>query len=278
MLPVQHSRQRRTKRTFATLTTSEEPSVQALVSSLQSSIDAISSPEYKVWIERYLRHESPCRGAKTPAIRSAVKQWNKDNDILKISRTDTLKSKQLIHALFSTGVNEDAVAATFYICDILQQHNLFPLSRLSEIEQLFELDAIKPWNVVDCFSIHVLPRMIEQNGDDALESICSWRNADNVWQARASIVALLKFIRQDTHMDRAWQNCEVVIKRDERWSKTAVGWCMREIARRDESTMKRFVKEYASHFSIEAVKNATKWCDDADKSDLLEAVKQTQRK
>lgn len=252
----------------------DEPvNIGSIVHSLQSSIDAVSTAQYKAWIERYLKHESVCRGAKTPAIQSAVLQWSKQNNIRSLSRNEST-SAALIQALFATHINEDATAATFYIQDILLPEDLFPPRRLVEIERIFEGGHISVWNTLDALSTRVLSDTIDKYGEEPLLRICKWRNAEDVWQARASVVSLLKFVRAGTYMKEARTNCEVLIKRKERFANTAVGWCMRDIARKNEAFMVQFVEEFAEYFSLEAARNASKWCQPRERQRLLDIVKQ----
>jgi 3-methyladenine DNA glycosylase AlkD len=53
-------------------------------------------------------------------------------------------------------------------------------------------------------------------------------------------------------------SCHVLIRRDERFAKTAVGWLLRELAPHDGEVMARVLEAGLPHFSREALNNALK--------------------
>jgi 3-methyladenine DNA glycosylase AlkD len=56
-----------------------------------------------------------------------------------------------------------------------------------------------------------------------------------------------------------------VIRRPERFAKTAVGWILREVSRNDPSFVRRVVTENIEHFSVESLNNAIKTFDKEEK-------------
>jgi 3-methyladenine DNA glycosylase AlkD len=59
--------------------------------------------------------------------------------------------------------------------------------------------------------------------------------------------------------------CQTVIRRPERFAKTAVGWILREVSRNDPSFVRRVVTENIEHFSVESLNNAIKTFDKEEK-------------
>lgn len=73
-----------------------------------------------------------------------------------------------------------------------------------------------------------------------------------------------------THQRSALLNsCSVLIKRDERFAKTGVGWIVRELSRHDKEAVREFVESHRKSFSPESIKNALKYVADSERKKYL---------
>ena len=81
--------------------------------------------------------------------------------------------------------------------------------------------------------------------------VAAWHKAENLWRARASAVAFVYLTADARFHDLIERSCTTLIRRDERFAKTAVGWVLRELSRHDPARVERFVREYQPHFSRE---------------------------
>ena len=93
------------------------------------------------------------------------------------------------------------------------------------------------------------------------EVTVAWRDAENLWRARASVVAFVKVAPDRAYYPLVEASCAVVVARPERFAKTAVGWILREISRHEEDFVRRVLDEHIQYFSAESLKNATKYLD-----------------
>ncbi|MBL7199317.1 MAG: DNA alkylation repair protein [Anaerolineae bacterium] len=91
--------------------------------------------------------------------------------------------------------------------------------------------------------------------------MAGWWSAENLWRARASLVAFVKVAEESAYYPVIGMSCQALIRRGERFAKTAVGWILPEISRRDEAFVRRVIDENLSHFTGESLKNATKHFD-----------------
>ena len=66
--------------------------------------------------------------------------------------------------------------------------------------------------------------------------------------------------------------CAVLINREERFSKTAVGWVLRDISKYDEDFVVSFVENNLESFSKESLDNALKYFDQDRKYEYLQKV------
>ncbi|NIT13613.1 MAG: hypothetical protein GTN99_05040, partial [Candidatus Dadabacteria bacterium] len=84
-------------------------------------------------------------------------------------------------------------------------------------------------------------------------------SAENLWQARASLVSFERVSQDLNYFSMIEKSCKKLIKRKERFAKTAVGWLLREISKQDEKYVKQFIQDHIKHFSAETIRNALKY-------------------
>lgn len=226
-------------------------------------------------MERYLRNELPCRGLHIPVVVGTVKKWAKDHQLSNRTSTssDIAFDERVLRAMFESPFSEDKIAATVYANAVMLPSGTLNLDRLALFEELFAEDLIRPWSTVDSLCGRVLCKMIGAHGDEVVHRISSWKSAENVWKARSSVVAFIKHAKNERYRDQIWENSSCVIKRPERFAKTSVGWILREVSKHDEGFMLRFVEQFKTHMSLEAVRNATKYCEVDTKKRLVQMVK-----
>lgn len=74
------------------------------------------------------------------------------------------------------------------------------------------------------------------------------------------------------------ESCRTLIRREERFAKTSVGWILRDISRHDEPFVRRVVAEQIAYFSAESAKNATKYFAKEEQRDFLRRIAAGARK
>lgn len=227
-----------------------------LIKNLQMRLDSASTSQYKEWLQKYLRNTTVCRGAKVPAIRAAVNEWAEDHRLQ--TPRDPLLPNRLVYKLLSSQWNDDKLAACYFIHDILQPNHLFYVEDLNILETLYAEGKIFPWNVVDTLSARVFPELVKDQREMVLDRLREWSRAANVWQARTSVVALIPFSKDSSYKSVISEICSVVVRRDERFAKTCVGWMIREVAKADFDSACSFLDSHVEFFSSEALRNATK--------------------
>jgi 3-methyladenine DNA glycosylase AlkD len=108
------------------------------------------------------------------------------------------------------------------------------------------------------------------------ERIAGWRAAANLWQARASLVAFVPVAHDAACYPLISASCPVLIRRPERFAKTALGWILREIAGHDEALVTQVIEQNLVYFSLESLKNATKSFDRQRRQHYRQRLKQVQ--
>jgi 3-methyladenine DNA glycosylase AlkD len=222
-----------------------------------------SDPKAKAWWEGYVKQGAPFLGVKMADVRSSMHAWHQES----VAGTlDQEGQVDLALALFDGEYTEEKLAGTLFLQEILLPANALTCGRdVDRFAGLFAKGRIYDWNVCDWFCVKVLGPLIKREGRPCGRSIASWRDAHNLWQARASLVAFVPVAGCAEYYPLVETACQTVIRRPERFAKTAVGWILREVSRNDPSFVRRVVTENIEHFSVESLNNAIKTFDKEEK-------------
>jgi 3-methyladenine DNA glycosylase AlkD len=228
---------------------------EELIVQLQARLDAVASAKTKAWWEKYLRYVIPFRGVGIPEIRQQLADWRAANGIARWPVEDQLR---LALRFFESGIAEDKLAGILFLQDYLYDRfgweTLFP-----QYEQLYARGLIFDWNTCDWFCVRVLGPTIAVHGLPCAEVIAAWRHASDLWQARSSVVAFVPVSSDERFHPLIFEACAALIRRDERFAKTAVGWILHDLSKLDQAPVTAFIEHYLDHFSAEALKNALKY-------------------
>jgi len=204
---------------------------------------------------------SPCHSIQgrvgIPDIRKQLALWREEYGIATWSKEDQLR---IALRLFESPLAEDKLAGILFLQDYLyNQFDWEPL--LEKYEQLYLRRLIFDWNTCDWLCVRVLGPTIAKNGPPCAKAIAAWRHSNNLWLARSSVVAFVPVSSDRRYYPLILKSCDVLIQRDERFAKTAVGWILRDMSKHDEDSVREFVKKHLRSFSIETIKNAFKRFD-----------------
>jgi 3-methyladenine DNA glycosylase AlkD len=241
------------------------------INALQDLLLEKAVPTTKAWWEGYVKDSAPFLGVKMADTRAILHSWYRD----RIS-TDYPLEEQLDLALelFKGQYTEEKLAGTLFLKEILlPQDALNCVEDLKRMSTLFAGGLIFDWNICDWFSIKVLGSLIERYGTACAELVSAWHAADNLWQARASLVAFVPVAGNDKYYPLVEKSCQQIIMRDERFAKTAVGWILRDISKYDQPFVGGVIEQNAVYFSTESLKNATKYFNSQEKNRIRDLVK-----
>jgi 3-methyladenine DNA glycosylase AlkD len=230
-------------------------SKRELVRALQVRLEKVADKKTKNWWERYMRNVIEFRGVNLVRIREELHDWYKNNQI---ENTDLNSQLELALTFFKERYAEDKLAGVLFLQDYLYKGIDWKVL-IPKYAKLFENGYIYDWNVCDWFSVRVLGQMIKKNGMPCARAIAKWNSSTNVWQARASLVAFVNLTKGAEFVPIILDSCNILIRREERFAKTAVGWILRELSKSNKDLVVSFVKKNKMHFSKEGLDNAIKY-------------------
>jgi len=224
---------------------------------LQEELQKHADTKTKAWWENYVKGSAPFLGVKMPVVRRIVHQWYQESVD---GRVEMAQQVDLALALFEGAYTENKLAGTLFLQEILLPAGALSWRRdVDRFAKLFDDGRIYDWNICDWFCIKVLGSLIKENGLACAERIAAWRSAENLWQARASLVAFVPVAGDEAFYPLVVTSCASLIARPERFAKTAVGWILREISKYDEAFVGQVLESNIQNFSAESLKNATKY-------------------
>jgi 3-methyladenine DNA glycosylase AlkD len=248
---------------FMNLPNPSAPALDGLIDRLQLRLNARATAATREWWTKYLRGAASFRGVKMGDVRSAVHAWFAEERL-----GDHLsggRQKDLALMLLQEGYTEDKLAGVLFLQEILLPAGALDWrSDLLRFARLFDGGYIRDWNVCDWFCVKVLGPLVEQQGEACARAISEWREANSVWQRRASVVAFADLASKGDRnfpgfTEMVLDNCAHLLRSQERFVQTGVGWVLRELSSSDEGRVIGFVEANLDRFSREGLKNATKY-------------------
>jgi 3-methyladenine DNA glycosylase AlkD len=240
-----------------------------LIHQLQNLLQQSASPKTKEWWEKYLQNIIPFRGVGIPAIRTQLAQWREASGVATWAKDDQLA---LALALFEQPIAEDKLAGILFLQEYLYDQFDWGIL-LKKYEALYVKGLIFDWNTCDWFCVRVLGPTIAKQGRACAKAIATWRTADNLWQARSSVVAFVPVVSVKAYYPLILRSCAILIHREERFAKTAVGWILRDLSKEDMQRVRGFVEQHLEGFTVEALKNALKYLSVKEQQRYLHRLK-----
>jgi 3-methyladenine DNA glycosylase AlkD len=148
---------------------------------------------------------------------------------------------------------------------------------VSQYGSLFERGLIADWNTCDWSCVRVLGPTIAANGRVCALAVAKWSSSPALWKARASVVGFVLVIGVPDLHALVVRSSAVLIRRNERFAKTAVGWILRDPSKYDPRTVTAFVDENLPYFSTESIRNALTYLPEATRRKFLNGMKAAQR-
>ena len=214
-----------------------------------------SVPQKADWWNNYLKGEIRFVGTSIPEIRKLLFEKNSSEGLDQLPMNQQVS---LVNSLMRSELAEHKLAAILFmqLFWLGRQKNSFLLSLISD---WFTDRYIHDWNTTDWLSVKVLTPLIDSGDEKVIWTLKRWNQDPYLWKARASLVpfALSKHIGD--HSKTIVRFSDILIRREERFAKTAVGWVMREYSKLDEEFVLDFLSKHVKHTTWDVKRNALKY-------------------
>ena len=220
-----------------------------------SDLREAASPEKAEWWNSYLKGAIPFLGVGTPEIRQLFLERNQEHAFAELSMN---KQVSLVNSLMRGNYAEEKLAAILYV-------QLFWLERMNAkflmnlIDDWFDDRHIYDWNTCDWLCVRVLTPLVDSADQRVIWKLKLWNRDSYLWKARASVVAFAQSRYIAQHEKEIAQFSDILIRRKERFAKTAVGWVLREYSRENPEFVLDFLARHAAYVTGEVKRNALKY-------------------
>jgi 3-methyladenine DNA glycosylase AlkD len=223
-------------------------------SQIQKILHSKQDEKKAQWLENYVKHDIKSLGVGIPELRNILIDFEKEHCLKSQSWEAQV---DFLNDLMANEFTESKLIAILYLqlfCKTTFEAEILKIS-----SEWFDKHWITDWNVCDWLCIRLLTPILDRSPEQAISTFEKWNQDANFWKARASLVpfAMSKTLRH--HPQNVHQFSSVLIQRPERFSKTAVGWVLREFSKHDSKFAIDFMEEFKQHTTKEVVKNALKY-------------------
>jgi len=197
-----------------------------------SDLNNLANKEQQIILERFFKtgkgqygENDKFLGIKVPIQRKIAKKYYKETTL------------EEIQALLSSNFHELRLTALFIL---IFQFNKSEKSIKEAIYQLYinNLKYINNWDLVDLSAPKIIGEYLSTNNKDILYKLAK---SKNLWEKRISIISTYTFIKQN-QFENTLKISEILLKDNHDLIHKAVGWMLREIGKKDQSTEENFLK------------------------------------
>jgi 3-methyladenine DNA glycosylase AlkD len=213
-----------------------------------------SNPKKAKWLENYVKHDIKSLGVGIPEIRSIIQRVYKQNKLNEFSPAD---QKIFLDELMKQNYAEDKLAAILYTQIFLKDP--YPKFQLSMISNWFNKKWIYDWNVCDWLCVRLLSPLIDKYPEQTIFELRKWNKDEYLWKARASLVPFAQCKSLKEHINIVERFSEILIRREERFCKTAVGWVLRQVSKFNKKFVIDFLVINKQYVTSEVINNAKKY-------------------
>lgn len=214
-----------------------------------------ATPDKAEWWNHYMKGEIPFLGVGTPDIRDVFLHRDRETSFENLPMN---RQVSLVNGLMRGKFAEEKLAAILYI-------QLFWMDRMKGsflvnlVTDWFDDRYIHDWNTTDWLCVRILTPLVDSGDPQVIWKLKQWNRDPYIWKARASLVpfAQAKYITQ--YPREISQFSDILIRRKERFAKTAVGWVLREYSKHDPEFVLDFLSKHVKHTSAEVKRNALKY-------------------
>jgi 3-methyladenine DNA glycosylase AlkD len=224
---------------------------QKIVAELKSK----ASADKAQWWNRYLKGEIHFLGVGIPEIRKLLLDLNKEEGLTGLAMNQQVG---IVNGLMKSGLAEEKLAAILYIqlFWLGKQKNAFLMGLITD---WFDDRYIFDWNTTDWLCVKVLTPLVETGDPAVIAMLKKWNRDPYLWKARASLVPFAQASNLGIYRTLIRRFSDVLIRREERFAKTAVGWVLREYSKHDTEFVLMFLSKHVKYTTSEVKRNALKY-------------------
>jgi 3-methyladenine DNA glycosylase AlkD len=234
---------------------------QPLTVEVERQLRAVGDPGRAGHEKRYLKSELEHAGASVPAIRKIAKAALADHATL---ADDGLV--ELVNALWARSLHECRMAAVDLLK--LRSDDLRPAD-MKLVERLIR--ESRTWALVDGLAASVAGVLVERY-PELSKTLDRWSADTDFWIRRSALLALLFPLRRgEGDFVRFGRYADAMLKEREFFIRKAIGWVLRDTARKRPDLVYGWLEPRASWASSVTVREAVKYLSEEQREGIAAA-------
>lgn len=177
-------------------------------------------------------------GVKVPETRAVIKKY------VRLPLADIKK-------LLQSKIHEHRLAGLLLLAEQFRKAGEAGRKKLVEF-YLDSAEFVNNWDLVDSSAHQILGEWLHDKPKDVLHRLAK---SKNLWERRISMVATYAFIRRKQFV-HALQLAEAHLHDEHDLMHKAVGWMLREVGKRDERALKKFLDKHMKRMPRTALRYA----------------------
>ena len=164
-------------------------------------------------------------GVRTPDVRDVAKRFSQTITLIELTE------------LIQNPIHEVRLCALIIL---VNKYNKEEPDRIYKY-YLKHLNSVNNWDLVDTSAPHIIGDYLYNNPEKS-EILLEFSRSENLWIRRISIVSTFTFIKNN-EFNKTLEIAKSLLNDDHDLIHKAVGWMLREIYKRDEFLIKRFLRQ-----------------------------------
>lgn len=238
------------------------PEMFEAVSELDAALRSAGSPERAEGEKRYLKSDLEFYGVDVPTTRRVVKAFLAAHTLDRAGLVDTVTD------LWDRLVHERRMAAALLL---ESESGLLESDDVALVERL--LRESRTWALVDLLAVSVAGPLLDRDPDAAM-TLDRWATDEDFWIRRSALLAHLRALRSGGgDFERFGRYADAMLEEKEFFIRKAIGWVLRDTARRQPSLVYDWLAPRAHLASGVTVREAVKRLPAPEAARIMDAYR-----
>jgi len=226
------------------------PRPTRLLLALRDRLSALGDPERARGAQAYMKSAMPFHGVGAVPFRAACREA-----FAPLAPADAAAFRREVLGLFRGAAFREETYAAVELARVKRFGPLRDLDFLPVCEEMVVEGAW--WDVVDPIASHLLGELLRKEPKAMRREMLAWARGGDLWKRRAAILCQLGR-KERTDFELLASSIEPSLGSKEFFLRKAIGWALRQHARTDPDTVRRYVAANAERLSPLSRREATK--------------------
>jgi len=221
-----------------------------LIAAARDGLARLADPAKAPAMQAYMKSPMPYWGVQTPEQRRLFRAVFVTHPLASFEQW-----RDTILALWGEATHREERYAAIALAGDLRYRAYQMLDALPLYEELIVTGAW--WDLVDGLASHQIGDLLRRYPEPMHHTMLAWSRDSNLWKRRTAILCQLGF-KADTDEDLLYTCIEANLADRDFFMRKAIGWALREYAKSNPDSVRRFVHAHETALSPLSRREATK--------------------